>query len=85
VSLNAAYKIFLKHSSLLLVGIYRSIGTTFFGGSCRFEPSCSDYAQQALSKHEPHQAIRLIGKRIINCRPGGSAGFDPVPEGRCQT
>jgi len=64
---------------LLLIGAYRTIGTTYFGGQCRFEPSCSDYAMQAVRSHRPLSAVRLIVLRILKCRPGGNFGFDPVP------
>jgi putative membrane protein insertion efficiency factor len=64
---------------LLLIGAYRTIGTSHLGGQCRFEPSCSEYAMEAVSKHRPFFAIRLITLRILKCRPGGEFGFDPVP------
>lgn len=68
-----------KNSMLLFVGFYRSIGTTYLGGSCRFSPSCSEYAVECLHCHKPLTAFYLITKRIIRCRPGGSFGYDPVP------
>ncbi len=74
-------------SSVLLfcVAGYRTLGTLYFGGACRFEPSCSEYAVIAINKHKPLYAINLILKRIYRCRPGGSSGFDPVPDSEiCQ-
>ena len=67
------------------MSIYRTIGTTHLGGSCRFEPSCSAYAVDAIKIHSPLYAIKLIGLRIWRCRPGGPFGFDPVPghQGDC--
>lgn len=70
-----------KHILLLLVASYRTIGTTHMGGSCRFEPSCSAYAVDALKIHPPLKALRLIGIRVCKCRPGGPYGYDPVPGG----
>lgn len=67
---------------LIFVGAYRTLGTLFLGGACRFEPSCSEYAVTAIKLHSPFVAIKLITKRIIRCRPGGNYGFDPVPD--CQ-
>lgn len=61
------------------VAAYRSIGTTHLGGACRFEPSCSSYALEAINKHHTHKALWLITKRICKCRPGGPYGYDPVP------
>ncbi|RYZ72002.1 MAG: membrane protein insertion efficiency factor YidD [Proteobacteria bacterium] len=68
-----------KNLLLLLLGAYRTIGTTHLGGSCRFEPSCSEYALEAVRLHSPIKAIRLISIRVCKCRPGGPYGFDPVP------
>lgn len=62
---------------------YKALGSLFMGGYCRFEPSCSEYAVQALNTHTPLFALKLIFKRIINCRPGGGFGLDPVPPKCC--
>lgn len=62
-----------------LIAIYRTLGTTHLGGSCRFEPSCSAYALEAVKTHKSHKAFWLISKRICKCRPGGPFGYDPVP------
>ncbi|WP_413576400.1 membrane protein insertion efficiency factor YidD [Bdellovibrio sp. HCB290] len=69
-----------KASLWFFVAAYRSIGTTHLGGSCRFEPSCSAYALEAIHKHKSHKAFWLITKRICKCRPGGPYGYDPVPD-----
>ncbi|MBT5572490.1 MAG: membrane protein insertion efficiency factor YidD [Alphaproteobacteria bacterium] len=52
------------------------------GANCRYEPSCSRYASEALSTHGPFQGGWLALKRIVSCNPWGGAGFDPVP-GTC--
>lgn len=70
----------LKISFLFLIASYRTLGTAHLGGACRFQPSCSDYAQQALNQLPIYQALVVIVKRILRCRPGGSFGFDPVPQ-----
>lgn len=64
---------------LVLISAYRTIGTTHLGGSCRFEPSCSAYAVEAINTHHTHKALWLITKRVCKCRPGGPYGYDPVP------
>lgn len=71
-------KIF-KGSLLFILAAYRTVGTTHLGGSCRFEPSCSAYALDAIETHNSYKALWLITKRICKCRPGGPYGYDPVP------
>lgn len=46
---------------------------------CRFTPSCSDYAAEAIARHGTLRGVRLALGRILRCRPGGGAGPDPVP------
>ncbi|MEM9810188.1 MAG: membrane protein insertion efficiency factor YidD [Pseudomonadota bacterium] len=50
------------------------------GVRCRHEPSCSAYALQAYRRHSLVKATRLTFRRVTNCRPGGTSGYDPVPE-----
>lgn len=69
----------VKNILILFLGVYRTIGTTFLGGQCRFEPSCSKYAHEALESLPTHKALYLILLRILKCRPGGPFGYDPVP------
>jgi uncharacterized protein len=68
---------------MLLIGMYKAIGAVHLGGACRFEPSCSDYAVDAIKNHHPLKALRLITLRLSKCRPGGPWGYDPIPDG-CQ-
>jgi len=46
---------------------------------CRFTPSCSEYAAQALSIHGTRRGLGLVAHRLVRCRPGGPFGYDPVP------
>lgn len=48
--------------------------------SCRFTPTCSSYAIEALRKHGPAKGLYLAVRRILRCRPGGGFGYDPVPD-----
>lgn len=73
----------LRVVALVFIGIYRTVGTQFFGGNCRFTPSCSEYAQEAFHKHHFFCALKLTFKRLSKCHPFGSFGFDPVPERNC--
>ena len=49
---------------------------------CRFTPSCSEYAREALEVHGTARGLRLAIRRLLRCRPFGPSGFDPVPEPR---
>lgn len=48
-------------------------------GSCRFVPSCSEYATEAVGRHGPWRGGWMALKRIGRCRPGARGGYDPVP------
>lgn len=62
-----------------MIGIYRSLGSAWLGGACRFEPSCSEYCSQAFQKHSFIKAFQLSIIRLSRCRPGGGFGYDPLP------
>lgn len=47
--------------------------------ACRFTPTCSQYAIEALRKHGPIKGLYLATKRILRCHPWGGSGYDPVP------
>ncbi len=47
--------------------------------TCRFTPTCSEYAIQALRKHGPFRGSWLAVRRILRCHPWGGSGYDPVP------
>ncbi|MBS5528501.1 MAG: membrane protein insertion efficiency factor YidD [Prevotella sp.] len=46
---------------------------------CRFTPTCSEYARQALIKHGPIKGMALAIRRLLRCHPWGGSGYDPVP------
>ena len=47
--------------------------------SCRFVPTCSEYAIEAIKKHGPFKGLYLAVRRILRCHPWGGSGYDPVP------
>ena len=66
---------------LLLLGVsaYRLLLSPLLGGFCRFEPTCSRYAEQALMRHGALRGLRLTAGRLLRCQPFHPGGFDPVP------
>lgn len=63
-----------------LVWIYRYAISPLIGANCRYQPTCSAYAEEALRTHGAFQGGWLALKRIGRCHPWGGSGFDPVPE-----
>lgn len=64
---------------LVPIYIYRYCISPLTPSSCRFTPTCSQYAVEAIKKHGPFYGLFLSIKRILRCRPGGGSGYDPVP------
>ena len=64
---------------LVLVEAYRVILSPFLGGHCRYVPSCSVYAEEALRRHGAARGARLAALRILRCHPFRPGGPDPVP------
>lgn len=69
---------------LLLFGVraYRIFLSPFFGGACKFYPSCSRYADQAIERWGARRGAWLALRRLLRCRPFSPGGYDPVPEKR---
>ena len=68
-------------SLLLLIPIYfyRICISPLTPPSCRFTPTCSAYAVEAIKKHGPEKGFYLTQRRILRCHPWGGSGYDPVP------
>ncbi len=64
---------------LLLVEVYRVTLSPLLGGHCRFWPTCSVYAQEALLRHGARQGAALAARRLLRCHPFHRGGYDPVP------
>jgi len=62
------------------VWIYRYAISPLIGANCRYQPTCSAYAEEALRKHGAFKGGWLALRRIGRCHPWGGSGYDPVPE-----
>ena len=63
-----------------LVRLYRLAISPWLGANCRFDPTCSSYAIEALQVHGILKGTWLAVKRIGRCHPWGGSGYDPVPD-----
>jgi uncharacterized protein len=67
---------------VVLIGalrVYKYLVSPWLGTRCRFYPSCSDYAVEALRKHGLLKGLRLAVWRVLRCHPWNDGGHDPVP------
>ena len=66
-------------AAVLLVLSYQSLVRPFLVGTCRYCPSCSGYAIEALCTHGLFRGVRLTAARLVRCHPFAPGGYDPVP------
>ena len=66
------------HAGILLIHAYRRTLSPLFAGSCRYEPSCSMYTEQAITKYGLLRGGWMGAKRIASCGPWRPGGYDPV-------
>lgn len=71
-----------QRAALGLLRGYKLMVSPFYAGSCRFLPSCSDYASEAVARFGVVRGSFLAARRLARCNPFGSHGLDPVPDGR---
>ena len=64
---------------LALIAFYRTCISPLTPPACRYTPTCSQYAQEALKKYGAFKGGWLALKRILRCHPFGGSGYDPVP------
>ncbi|MEE8409758.1 MAG: membrane protein insertion efficiency factor YidD [Myxococcota bacterium] len=67
-----------------LITLYRWTLAWLLGGQCRFHPSCSVYAGEAIRRHGAWRGVRLTFGRIFRCHPWNPGGVDPVPQSTVQ-
>ena len=64
---------------ILLVRLYQVTLSPFLGRQCRYEPTCSAYAIDALREYGPRRGLLMAARRILRCHPFVRGGYDPVP------
>ncbi|MGYP000330452431 len=64
---------------ILPIRFYQKFISPLTPSSCRYTPTCSQYAVEALRKHGPLKGMYLAVRRILRCHPWGGHGYDPVP------
>ncbi len=69
----------MKAILLAAVSVYRYLLRPLLGSNCRFAPSCSEYASEAIAKHGALKGTWLALRRVLRCHPYHPGGYDPVP------
>ena len=63
-----------------VVRSYQLLVSPLLPPACRFLPTCSEYAAEAIERHGAWRGIILASRRLVRCHPWGGSGYDPVPE-----
>ena len=79
MKLLSALRSALAWLMLALIAFYRTCISPLTPAACRYTPTCSQYAQEAIRKYGPFKGGWLALKRILRCNPWGGSGYDPVP------
>jgi len=69
----------MKFTALALIRLYQTCISPVLSSSCRFCPSCSAYAHEAVEKWGTWRGVWIAFRRLLRCRPLGGHGYDPVP------
>ncbi|MCK9530887.1 MAG: membrane protein insertion efficiency factor YidD [Gammaproteobacteria bacterium] len=70
----------MRRLVILLIGAYRYLLSPFLGANCRFTPTCSAYAQEAVDRYGILRGGWMSLRRLSRCHPWHEGGYDPVPE-----
>lgn len=70
----------LERLLLRLIGAYQYVLSPWIGNSCRYWPTCSEYAREAIELHGAGRGAYLAACRLGRCHPYGRGGVDPVPD-----
>ena len=69
----------VRGALLGLIRLYQLTLSPWLGNPCRYEPTCSRYAAEAIERHGALRGVWLAAKRLGRCHPWGGSGYDPVP------
>lgn len=69
----------MKHVLVALLKVYRLVVSPLYGQVCRYHPSCSAYALEAVTVHGSWRGLGLAARRLLRCHPWAPGGYDPVP------
>ena len=69
----------MKHVLIFVITMYQKLLSPWLPPTCRFTPSCSQYAKEALKRYGALRGIFLSSKRVLKCHPFHAGGYDPVP------
>ena len=69
----------MKYVLVMLITLYQKLLSPWLPPSCRYTPTCSQYAREALLKHGLFRGLLLAARRLSRCHPFHAGGYDPVP------
>jgi putative membrane protein insertion efficiency factor len=69
----------VKYVLIFFIDVYQKLFSPWLPPSCRFTPTCSQYAKEAVRKYGVIQGVILASKRLLKCHPFHHGGYDPVP------
>jgi len=69
----------MKRLATGIIYLYKTLVSPVLPPACRFHPTCSDYAREAIERHGPARGTFYAIKRLLRCHPYNPGGFDPVP------
>jgi putative membrane protein insertion efficiency factor len=75
----------MKRFALISIRFYKVAVSPYLPSTCRYEPTCSDYAAGAIEQHGVARGSGLALRRLARCHPGRAGGYDPVPEAKTTT
>jgi uncharacterized protein len=70
----------MKSVMTVLLKVYKQTVSPWLPASCRYVPTCSEYAAEAVARHGILHGTALAGWRVLRCNPFGKGGYDPVPK-----